>query len=91
MGVLEELWYGNIYPSERPIQKGSGYAAALEKFNKEKETLLSGLSPEVHSIFEKLLDKKIDPNTVAEREAFVLGFRLAAQLLIDSLTDLSAP
>ncbi|MGM9640312.1 MAG: DUF6809 family protein [Faecousia sp.] len=47
MKILHELWYGNIYPSERPIRKDSEYAEALHKVVGEKDSLLPSLSPEL--------------------------------------------
>lgn len=29
MGILEELWYGNISPCERDFKKGSAYSELL--------------------------------------------------------------
>lgn len=87
MNILHELWYGNIYPSERPIKKGSEYAEALRKMVDEKETLLPNLSPELQKAIEKLLDVQMEAAVIAERDAFVMGFRLAVQILVDGLTD----
>lgn len=41
MNILEELWYGNIYPNEQSIRKDSEYAQALRKVADEKESLLA--------------------------------------------------
>lgn len=87
VNILYELWYGNIYPSERPIKKGSEYAEALRKVMEEKESLLPSLSPELQKGIEKLLDVQMEAAVFAERDAFVMGFRLAVQILVDGLTD----
>ena len=47
MNILEELWYGNIYPNEQAIKRNSEYAQALHKVVGEKESLLPNLSPEL--------------------------------------------
>ena len=57
MNILHELWYGNIYPSERPIKKDSEYAQVLRKVVDEKENLLPSLSPELQKGIEKLLPR----------------------------------
>lgn len=87
MNILEELWYGNIYPNEQSIKKDSEYAEALRKVAGEKETLLPNLSPELQKGIEKLLDVQMEAAVIAERDAFVMGFRLAVQILVDGLTD----
>lgn len=87
MNILHELWYGNIYPSECPIMKDSEYAQALHKVADEKDSLLPSLSSELQKGIEKLLDVQMEAAVIAERDAFVMGFRLAVQILVDSLTD----
>ncbi len=87
MNILEELWYGNIYPNERSVRKDSEYAQALRKVVKEKERLLPNLAPELRKAIEKLMDVQMEAVAIAERDSFVMGFRLATQILVDSLTD----
>lgn len=86
MNILEELWYGNIYPNEQSIRKDSEYAQALRKAAAEKDSLLPSLSPELQTGIEKLLDVQMDAAVIAERDAFVMGFRLATQIIVDGLT-----
>ncbi len=31
MSILEELWYGNVYPADHPIRKDREYAIARSK------------------------------------------------------------
>ncbi len=88
MHILEELWYGNIYPNERSICKDGEYAQALRKVEGKKECLLPNLAPELRKAIEKLMDVQMEAAAIAERDAFVMGFRLATQILVDSLTDL---
>lgn len=87
MNILEELWYGNIYPNEQSIQKDSEYVQALRKVVDEKENLLPSLSPELQKGIEKLLDVQMEVAVIAERDAFVMGFRMATQIIVDGLTD----
>lgn len=47
MNILEELWYGNIYPNEQSIRKDSEYTQALRKVVDEQDSLLPSLSPEL--------------------------------------------
>ena len=88
MNILEELWYGNIYPNEQSIRKDSEYAQALRKVADEKESLLPSLSPELQKGIEKILDVQLEAAVIAERDAFVMGLRLATQIIVDGLTDL---
>ncbi len=60
MNLLEELWYGNIYPNEQSIRKDSEYAQALHKVVDEKESLRKQLQAEQDSLtaLRKQYDKK---------------------------------
>ena len=87
MNILEELWCGNIYPNEQSIRRDSEYAQALRKVADEKDGLLPSLSPELQKGIEKLMDVQMEAAVIAERDAFVMGFRLATQIIVDGLTD----
>ncbi|MGN0998617.1 MAG: DUF6809 family protein [Faecousia sp.] len=87
MSILEELWYGNVYPSEQTIGKDSEYTQALHKVVDEKEHLITSLTPEIQKAIEKLMDAQMDVAVIAERDAFVMGFRLAVQIMVDGLSD----
>ncbi len=52
--------------------------------------LLPSLSPELQKGIEKLLDVQMEAAAIAERDAFVMGFRMAMQFMVDSLTGSSA-
>ncbi len=60
MNILEELWYGNIYPNEQAIKPNSEYAQALHKVVDEKESLLPNLAMELQKAIEKLMDVQIE-------------------------------
>ncbi len=91
MNILEELWYGNIYPNEQAIRQNSEYAQALRKVVAERENLLPNLALELQKAIEKLMDVQMEAAVIAERDAFVMGFRLATQIIVDGLTDPPVP
>ena len=82
MNILHELWYGNIYLSECPIMKDSGYSESLRKAVDEKGSLLPNLFPELQKGIEKLLDVQMEAAVIAEQDAFIIDFRLAVQILV---------
>ncbi len=84
MRILEQLWYGNIHPCEEFLSRDSEYHLALCRFDKEAEKLLLGFSPEAQYDLELLLDKLMDLQTLAQRDAFIAGFRMAVQLFSDA-------
>ena len=74
MGILDELWYGNVSPCERDFKKGSKYSELLGYIVRHEEDLQKRLNDEEKEIFEKF---------TAEREAFVRGFTLGARIIIE--------
>ena len=46
MNILEDLWFGNISPWERPFKKDSAYAELLALVVRHQEDLLSRLNDE---------------------------------------------
>ncbi len=89
MSILAEFWYGNLYPNEQAIKKGSEYFRALNKLTDKHNEIFADVSPEQRAWAEHLLSLQSDVNSIAEKDAFVLGFRLGVQMMVESLTDLS--
>ena len=83
MGILEELWYGNISPCERDFKKGSKYSELLGYIVRHEEYLQKRLNVEEKEILEKLTEFTNEMYSIAEREAFVRGFTLGAKIIIE--------
>ena len=86
MNILEELWFGNISPWERPFKKDSAYAELLALVIRHQEDLNSRLNNEEKEIFEKYSECSNEMHDLTEREAFVKGFTIGAQIIIAVLT-----
>ena len=77
MGILDELWYGNISPCERDFKKGSTYSELLGYIVRHEEDLQKRLNDEEKEIFEKftectnemILAPSVNPRTNASRSA----------------------
>ena len=50
MGILEELWYGNISPCERDFKRGSTYSELLGYIVRHEEDLQKRLNDEEKEI-----------------------------------------
>ena len=72
MDTIKELYYGNIHPYEREVKKDSEIDR-LAKLESETE------------LFGKLKDAWAELSGLNECECFVNGFRLAMQLMAESL------
>ena len=86
MNILEDLWFGNISPWERPFKKDSAYAELLALVIRHQEDLNGRLNDEEKEIFEKYADCSTGMHDLTERETFVKGFTLGAKIIIEVLT-----
>ena len=87
MNILENLWYGNISPWERPFKKDSAYEELLALVIRHQDDLKSRLNDEEKEIFEKYADCTGEMHDLTEREAFVKGFTIGARIIIEVLTN----
>jgi hypothetical protein len=83
MNILEDLWFGNISPWERPFKRDSAYAELLSLVIRHQEDLLGRLNDEEKEILEKFTECMGEMYGIAEREAFVRGFTLGARIIIE--------
>ena len=54
MKVLEEFWYGNINPMERPFQSQRKFDKAFRLLTKNEEELLKNLNEQEKELFDKV-------------------------------------
>ena len=83
MNILEDLWFGNISPWERPFKKDSEYAELLTLIARHYDDLCGRLNDEEKEIFEKYTDCTVEIHDLTEREAFVKGFTIGARIIIE--------
>ena len=83
MGILDELWYGNISPCERDFKKGGKYSELLGYIVRHEEDLWKQLNDEEKEILKKFTECTNEMYGIAEREAFVRGFVLGARIIIE--------
>ncbi|MBQ8249267.1 MAG: hypothetical protein IJY93_05215 [Clostridia bacterium] len=87
MNILEDLWFGNISPWERPFKKDGAYSELLTLVIQHQDDLKSRLNDEEKAIFEKYADCTTEMHDMTEREAFVKGFTIGARIIIEVLTN----
>lgn len=84
MTTLENLYYGNIVPSDKDIRRGSEYSKLLNLSVRNEEKLMPTLSKEQKVMFEKYKDCVIEMNSISEKEAFVAGMKLGIKIIAES-------
>ena len=87
MSILEELWYGNIDPMEAVGSGGSQYKELMGLMAKNREKIAEKLDDEMQVVLETYDDNIREMDAIAEKEAFIYGFRLGMRLAAESLID----
>lgn len=85
MHILAHLWQGTIDPWEQFVKGDAAYFSALDKASAEKEKLVQSF-PELQKGVDAMLDEQTKAAAIAEQDAFVMGFRLAVQIMVECFT-----
>ncbi len=84
--ILEDLYYGNICPSEDYMTLLQNRNQSAREEQKEQfATFRSGLSKEQSDLFQKLMDLQLQALPMEHAAAFSYGFRLGAQIMLEIL------
>ena len=87
MQVLEDLYLGDIRPSDRSFKRNSQYAKALDEVVKAGDALTDSLSEEQKELFEDYMTAQREVNVLTDCETFCLAFKLGAKIIMDVLTE----
>lgn len=82
MNVLEELWYGNLEPSEFDFSSSKEYKELLHLVSRNEEKLLSTMTEEQKELFLKYSDAMRMFQSLAECLLFQRSFQLGARMII---------
>lgn len=85
MNIIEELWYGKINPSEE-LGKGEEYHQLQNQLIIDERDLKKLLSKNALKAFEQYDSTNAALSSQMSRDAFELGFNLAASIFV-KLTD----
>ena len=83
--LLEELWYGNIYPQEQSTKNNREVKNLISLMGKNREDLSATFTDEQKVTLEKYDDCVNEMYGIIEREAFAYGFRLGGRLILEIL------
>ena len=87
MLILEELYLGDVRPSERSFKRNSQYAKALDDLVKAGDALTDTLTEKQKEMFEDYITAQREVNVLTDCETFIYAFRLSAKIIIDVLMD----
>lgn len=80
MSILQELWYGNINPSEDK-EISDEEKKLVELMARHQEYLTSKLKEKELDAFKKYVKCCEEYTSLVESQAFEIGFKLAVRLL----------
>ena len=86
MLILEDLYFGDVRPSERSFKRNSQYAKALDDLVKAGDALTDTLTEKQKEMFEEFMTAQREVTVLTDCETFIYAFRLAAMIMIDVLT-----
>ena len=78
--IIEELYYGNISPTDRDIIRGGAYSHILNLVTRNEDELVQTLTQAQKETFEKFKDGTSELSSMTEVTAFTIGFKLGLRL-----------
>lgn len=87
MLILEDLYLGDIRPSERSFKRNSQYAKALDDVVRAGDALTDTLTEKQKEMFEEYMTAQREVNVLTDCETFCFAFKLGAKIMLDVLTD----
>ena len=85
--TLEDLYYGNITPGAQQMAPNSELKRAADRVTRFESQLTERLDEDGQTILAKLIESQHEINSITALENFILGFRLGARLIAESMDD----
>ena len=85
MTVLEDLWYGNIDPSETFLNDNRHFKKLLSLMGKNRDKLTDTLTEQQKELLEKYDDTVNEMHSLSEQAAFQYGFSLGVRLVMEGM------
>lgn len=87
MKLLEELWYGNIEPTDFDADAGHDYKEALRLITRNEEKLQATMTDEQKELFSQYMDCVREHQSMAECLLFQNSFRLGANIMLEVMAE----
>ena len=85
--LLEDFWYGNISPQTDSIENNPEIKKLLELVGQNRDKLCKTISDEEQLTLEKYDDCLNEMNGIIEREAFIYGFKLGGNIMLEIMSE----
>jgi len=89
--ILEDLYYGNLSPSQRAVRPGSRVKNLMQKQSDLEAKLNESFTEEQRETFEQYLSVSADLLDANCLDNFIVGFRFGARFTHDIFIGTDAP
>ena len=87
MRILEDLWYGNIEPTEYDTYPCAEYKVALQWISWREEKLKATMTDSQRELFSRYSDSVREFQDMAECMLFQNSFRLGARMMLEVMEE----
>ena len=87
MKILEQLWYGNIEPTEYDASPCKEYKEVLQLMNRNEERLRATMTDEQTELFSRYTDCVREFQTMTECLLFQNSFKLGARIMLEVMEE----
>ncbi len=85
--ILEDLYFGNITPSERQMAPDSEMKRAVDRVAHYEGQLMEHLEETDQTILEKLIRSQHEIDSITALENFILGYRLGVRMMAECMDE----
>ena len=83
--TIEDLYFGNIMPSERDVYRNVDYKKAAKEAEAVRSEFEKQLTDAQKVLFNSYVDKSNFASVYSEFDSFLSGFRIASRLMAEAL------
>ena len=85
--ILEDLYFGNITPTERQMAPNSGLRRAVDRAVRCEKRLRAQLNETEQRLLCELVSVQHDIDSITACENFILGFRLGVRMMVECMDE----
>ena len=87
MRILEELWYGNIEPTEYGSSSSQEYRERRKLVDRNETDLRATMTDAQNELFNRYLESVLEYQTLSELMLFQNSFKLGARLMVEVMEE----
>ena len=87
MRILEQLWYGNVEPTEYGASPCKEYKEVLQLMTRNEERLRATMTDEQKNLFSRYTDCVREFQTMTECLLFQNSFKLGARMMLEVMEE----